>query len=107
MQVEQDASNIRLYWPLVDASNIILCELTLAAMVQLETMKFHDIFKNLCKAATSRSHVSQYTKIGRCNTQDASNIRLYWPLVDASNIILCELTLAAMVQLAKPNTNEC
>ncbi|MGK3626019.1 AraC family transcriptional regulator ligand-binding domain-containing protein, partial [Acinetobacter sp. A11] len=25
MQVEQDASNIRLYWPLVDASNIILC----------------------------------------------------------------------------------
>ncbi|KHN66696.1 AraC family transcriptional regulator [Acinetobacter calcoaceticus] len=35
MQVEQDASKIRLYWPLVDDSNIILCELTLAAMVQL------------------------------------------------------------------------
>ena len=35
MQIEQTPSTIRLYWPLVNESNIILCELTLAAMVQL------------------------------------------------------------------------
>lgn len=30
IQIEQDASKIRLYWPLVDASNIVLSELTLS-----------------------------------------------------------------------------
>lgn len=35
IQIEQDTSKIRLYWPLVDDSNILLSELTLAAMVQL------------------------------------------------------------------------
>ena len=47
--IEQDASKIRLYWPLVNDSNIILCELTLAAMVQLA------------------KQIAPHSKIGRCN----------------------------------------
>lgn len=35
MHVEHSDTHIRLYWPLMDSRNILLCELTLAAMVQL------------------------------------------------------------------------
>ncbi|WP_044100257.1 AraC family transcriptional regulator [Acinetobacter pittii] len=69
MQVEQDASNIRLYWPLVDASNIILCELTLAAMVQLakQIAPFHDfLLQHVEFVHRSRGPLVHYQRFFQC-----------------------------------------
>ncbi len=69
MQIEQDASKIRLYWPLVDDSNIILCELTLAAMVQLakQIAPLHDFLLQQVEFVHSvRGPLVHYQRFFQC-----------------------------------------
>lgn len=69
MQIEQDASKIRLYWPLVDSSNIVLSELTLAAMVQLakEIVPLHDfLLQHVEFVHRARSPLVHYQRFFQC-----------------------------------------
>lgn len=84
IQIEQDASKIRLYWPLVDASNIVLSELTLAAMVQLakEIAPLHDfLLQHIEFVHRPRGALVHYQRFFQCKL---SFDRPYYALTFAS-----------------------
>ncbi|AGQ07916.1 TPA: helix-turn-helix domain-containing protein [Acinetobacter baumannii] len=84
IQIEQDASKIRLYWPLVDDSNILLSELTLAAMVQLakQIAPVHEfLLQHVEFVHRARGAVVHYQRFFQCKL---SFERPYYALTFAS-----------------------
>lgn len=84
IQIEQDTSKIRLYWPLVDDSNILLSELTLAAMVQLakQIAPLHEfLLQHVEFVHRARGAVVHYQRFFQCKL---SFERPYYALTFAS-----------------------
>ena len=84
IQIEQDASKIRLYWYLVNDSNILLSELTLAAMVQLakQIAPVHEfLLQHVEFVHRARGAVVHYQRFFQCKL---SFEYLYYALTFAS-----------------------
>ena len=116
LQIEQASQEIRLYWPLVDEKNIVLCELTLAAMVHLARQMFpaHEfLLKQVEFVNTPQVSFSNYQKFFQCQlrfqqpyyalTFASDNLTLRPQQADSTLIqLLVKQAEAALAQKSSP-----